>query len=59
MMGMTAIINTNVLATEFFNLLFTNFNNGFAAAIVVMLMIAVVPVMVFQVRQFRLEEANR
>jgi alpha-glucoside transport system permease protein len=50
---------TNVLATEFFNQLFTNFNNGFAAAIVVMLMIAVIPVMFFQVRQFRLEEANR
>jgi alpha-glucoside transport system permease protein len=51
--------NTNVLATEFFNQLFTNFNNGFASAIVVMLMIAVIPVMVFQVRQFRREEANR
>jgi alpha-glucoside transport system permease protein len=50
---------TNVLATEFFNQLFTNFNNGYAAAIVVMLMIAVIPVMFFQVRQFRLEEANR
>jgi alpha-glucoside transport system permease protein len=51
--------NTNVLATEFFNQLFTNFNNGFAAAIVVMLMIAVIPVMIFQVVQFRREEANR
>ena len=51
--------NTNVLATEFFNQLFTNFNNGFAAAIVVILMIAIIPVMIFQVRQFRLEEANR
>jgi alpha-glucoside transport system permease protein len=51
--------NTNVLATEFFNQLFTNFNNGYAAAIVVILMIAIVPVMIFQVRQFRLQEANR
>jgi alpha-glucoside transport system permease protein len=51
--------NTNVLATEFFNQLFTNFNNGFAAVIVVLLMIAVIPVMFFQVRQFRLQEANR
>jgi alpha-glucoside transport system permease protein len=50
---------TNVLSTEFFNQLFTNFNNGFAAAIVVLLMIAIVPIMIFQVRQFRLEEANR
>jgi alpha-glucoside transport system permease protein len=51
--------NTNVLATEFYNQLFTNFNNGYAAAIVVMLVIAVIPVMIFQVRQFRLEEATR
>ncbi len=51
--------NTNVLATEFFNQMFTNFNNGYASAIVVMLMIAVIPVMIFQVRQFRIQEANR
>lgn len=51
--------NTNVLATEFFNQLFTNFNNGYAAAIVVILMVAVIPVMIFQVRQFRIQEANR
>jgi alpha-glucoside transport system permease protein len=51
--------NTNVLATSFFNELFTNFNNGAAAAIVVILMIFVIPVMIFQVRQFRLQEANR
>ena len=51
--------NTNVLATDFFNQLFTNFNNGLAAAIVVILMIFVIPVMIFQVRQFRLQEANR
>jgi alpha-glucoside transport system permease protein len=44
---------------EFFNELFTNFNNGAAAAIVVLLMLAVIPVMIFQVRQFRLEEATR
>ena len=51
--------NTNVLATEFFNQLFTNFNNGYAAAIVVMLMIAVIPIMIFQVRQFRELESSR
>jgi alpha-glucoside transport system permease protein len=50
---------TNVLATEFFNQLFTNFDAGAAAAIVVMLMLAVIPVMIFQVVQFRREEANR
>jgi alpha-glucoside transport system permease protein len=51
--------DTNVMATEFFNQLTTFFNNGFAAAIVVMLMIAVIPVMVFQVIQFRREESYR
>jgi alpha-glucoside transport system permease protein len=51
--------NTNVIALEFYNQLFTNGNAGYAAAIVVMLMIAVLPVMVYQVRQFRLQEAQR
>jgi alpha-glucoside transport system permease protein len=51
--------NTNVMATEFYNQLSTNFNNGYAAAIVVMLIIAVIPVMIFQVRQFRAQEATR
>lgn len=51
--------NTNVLATEFYNQIGTNFDNGRAAAIVVILVALVVPVMVFQVRQFRLQEANR
>ena len=51
--------NTNVIAVEFFNQLLTNFNNGAAAAIVVMLMIAVVPIMIYQVRHFRAEEAAR
>lgn len=51
--------DTNVLATEFYNQLSTNFDYGKSAAIVVMLMIAVVPVMIFQVRQFRTQEENR
>jgi len=51
--------DTNVLATEFFNQLTTFFNNGYAAAIVVMTMIAVIPVMIFQVIQFRREESYR
>lgn len=50
--------NTNVLATEFFNQLTTNFNSGYAAAIVVMLMVAVIPIMFYQVRQFRALEAR-
>jgi alpha-glucoside transport system permease protein len=51
--------NTNVIALDFYNQLFTNGNAGYAAAIVVMLMLAVVPVMIYQVRQFRAQEAGR
>ncbi|WP_084959325.1 carbohydrate ABC transporter permease [Thermoactinospora rubra] len=51
--------DTNVIGVQFFNELFTNFHNGRAAAIVVMLMIAIVPIMIYQVRQFRAEEAGR
>jgi alpha-glucoside transport system permease protein len=51
--------NTNVVGNQFFNELFTNFNNGYAAAIVVLLVIAIIPLMVYQVRQFRAEEAVR
>ena len=51
--------NTDVIAVRFFNELFRNGNNGYAAAIVVMLMIAVTPVMVYQMRSFRREEAMR
>jgi alpha-glucoside transport system permease protein len=49
--------NTNVIGNEFFNQLFTNFNNGAAAAIVVMLMLATIPIMWYQVRNFRSEES--
>jgi alpha-glucoside transport system permease protein len=51
--------NTDVIAVRFFNELFRNGNSGRAAAIVVMLMIAVTPVMIYQMRQFRQEEAMR
>ena len=50
--------NTNVVGNEFYNQLTTNFNNGAAASIVVMLMIAVIPIMIYQVRHFRAEEAG-
>jgi alpha-glucoside transport system permease protein len=49
--------NTNILGVEFYNQLFTNFNNGAAAAIVVILMVAMAPIMIFQVRNFKAEEA--
>ncbi len=50
--------NTNVIGVQFFNELFTNGNNGLAGAIVIMLMIAIVPVMAYQVRHFRKQEAT-
>jgi alpha-glucoside transport system permease protein len=50
--------NTNVIGNEFWNQLSTFFNNGRAAAIVVMLMIAVIPIMIYQVRHFRAEEGT-
>jgi alpha-glucoside transport system permease protein len=51
--------NTDIIAVRFFNELFRNGDNGRAAAIVVMLMLAVVPVVAYQVRHFRAEEAAR
>jgi alpha-glucoside transport system permease protein len=51
--------NTNVVAVDFYNQLFTNGNAGYAAAIVVLLMIVIIPIMVFQIRQFRAEELAR
>src|SRR4029077_8199556 len=40
--------NTNVVGNEFYNQVTTNFNYGTGAAIVVMLMIAVIPIMFYQ-----------
>jgi alpha-glucoside transport system permease protein len=51
--------NTDIIAVRFFNELFRNGDNGKAAAIVVMLMLAVIPVVAYQVRHFRAEEAAR
>jgi alpha-glucoside transport system permease protein len=50
--------NTNVLGNMFFNDISTNLNYGAASSIVVILMLAVVPIMWYQVRHFRAEEAN-
>jgi alpha-glucoside transport system permease protein len=51
--------NTNVIGVEFYNQINTFQNQGYAAAIVVILLIAVSPVMYYQVRQFRAQEAMR
>jgi alpha-glucoside transport system permease protein len=50
--------NTNILGVEFYRQLTINFNNGTASAIVVMLLIATAPVMVYQVKHFREQEAR-
>jgi alpha-glucoside transport system permease protein len=50
--------NTNVLGNQFFTDISTNLNYGAASSIVVILMLAVLPIMWYQVRHFRAEEAN-
>ncbi len=51
--------NSDVIANLFFNELFANSQAGRATAIVVVLLLAVIPVLIYQVRHFRAEEANR
>jgi alpha-glucoside transport system permease protein len=50
--------NTNVLGNLFYNEISTFLNYGAASAIVVILMVAVVPIMWYQVRHFKAEEAG-
>jgi alpha-glucoside transport system permease protein len=53
------LYGTNVIANDFFVTLFQFYDNGRASAIVVVLLIAVIPVMIYQVRRFRAEEAMK
>ena len=50
---------TNVIANLFYNEAFANNQFGRGSAIVVILLIAVLPILIYQVRHFRAEEANR
>jgi alpha-glucoside transport system permease protein len=50
---------TNVIANLFFNELINNEQAGIASSIVVVLLILVTPILIYQVRHFRAEEANR
>ena len=50
--------NTNVIANLFFFELFKRQDAGAASAIVVVLLVAIIPVLVYQVRHFRREDAN-
>lgn len=57
---MTAgLYNTDVLALRMYQLLYLSHNNGLASAVAIVLLIAVVPVLVFNLRQFRAVEARR
>jgi alpha-glucoside transport system permease protein len=48
---------THVIATQFYRQSFTNRNSGFGAAIAIVLLLAVVPVMIYNLRRFREREA--
>jgi alpha-glucoside transport system permease protein len=51
--------NTDVLAFRMYNLLYLSHNFAGASAVAIILLIAVVPVLVFNLRQFRAVEARR
>src|SRR5690349_17683776 len=51
--------NTDVIGRRFYDEMFTQGNNGYASAIVVILLLAVIPILIYQVRHFRAEEAAR
>lgn len=48
---------THVIATQFYRQSFTNRNSGFGSAIAIILLLAVVPVMIYNLRRFREQEA--
>jgi len=49
---------SDVIANLFFRELFTTQRSGVASAIVVLLLVAIIPVLIYQVRHFRAEERN-
>jgi alpha-glucoside transport system permease protein len=58
--GMTGgNFHTNVLAVDFYLNYFVYLNTGKATAIVVLLMLAIVPVMIYQIRTYRKQEELR
>jgi len=48
---------THVIATQFYRQSFTARNSGYGAAIAIVLLITVIPVMIYNLRQFRQQEA--
>jgi alpha-glucoside transport system permease protein len=49
--------DTQVIATQFYREYFTNRNSGFGSAIAVILLVAVIPVMIYNLKQFGEREA--
>jgi alpha-glucoside transport system permease protein len=50
---------TDVIATQFYRQSFINRNSGFGSAIAIVLLLAVIPVMIYNLRQLREQEAFR
>jgi alpha-glucoside transport system permease protein len=50
---------TDVVAVEYYNRLFTFNDFGISSALAVILLIAIVPIMIFNIRRFRQQEAER
>jgi alpha-glucoside transport system permease protein len=50
---------TDVIATQFYRQSFINRNSGYGSAIAIVLLIAVIPVMIYNLRQMREQEAFR
>ncbi len=48
---------THVIATQFYRQSFTNRNSGYGSAIAIVLLIAVIPVMFYNLKQFREQDA--
>ena len=50
---------TDVIATQFYRQSFTNRNSGYGSALAIILLLAIIPVMIYNLRQVRDEEAFR
>lgn len=51
--------NTDVIAVEFYNQLLIFNDSGISSALAVVLLLAIVPIMIFNIRRFRIQEAQR
>jgi len=51
--------NTSVVAVEFYNQILIFNDNGISSALAVVLLVAIVPIMIYNIRRFRIQEAQR